>query len=426
MNHIRLTLRGTSAEPRLAAACRLVLVLLVSCLAMVSCREESSESSATSSPSDIDPQIVAQLRTLGYVSFTPVVREDAGRSGVTLHHSQLSYAGYNLYNTRTSNLAVLMDMRGRIVHEWSAPELEEAWHHVEMMTNGDLLVLVKGGYLARLAWDSHLLWKTCMNAHHDVAAAGDGSIYVLDREFIQVPAGDTRLPIVDDSIHLLSPSGEIIRKTSLYPFLGDRLSDKTFEEITQWLDVGVVDRIIEHCDVFHNNTVELVHDDLGGLPTKGGFLICARELDLVAIIDLDAQRVVWSWGPGELDRPHQPSVTQSGTILIFDNGMRRGYSRVLEVDPAGGEILWAYEGHPPESFYSRGRGGAQELPNGNILITESDRGRAFEVTRDREVVWEFHNPELAEDEDGNLERGVIYRMTRIEPCVVEALLAGPG
>lgn len=36
-------------------------------------------------------------------------------------------------------------------------------------------------------------------------------------------------------------------------------------------------------------------------------------------------------------------------------------------------------------------GKQQPLENGNILIAEADGGRAFEVTRDGEVVWEFIN-----------------------------------
>jgi hypothetical protein len=35
------------------------------------------------------------------------------------------------------------------------------------------------------------------------------------------------------------------------------------------------------------------------------------------------------------------------------------------------------------------------LPNGNTLITESDRGRAFEITRSGRVVWEYYNPARA-------------------------------
>ena len=55
-------------------------------------------------------------------------------------------------------------------------------------------------------------------------------------------------------------------------------------------------------------------------------------------------------------------------------------------------------------------GGVQELPNGNILITESTKGHAFEITREGEVAWEFYNPDVNEVRD---KRASIYRMTRI-------------
>ena len=37
-------------------------------------------------------------------------------------------------------------------------------------------------------------------------------------------------------------------------------------------------------------------------------------------------------------------------------------------------------------------GSQQALDNGNILITESLRGRIFEITRSGRVVWEYLNP----------------------------------
>ena len=56
------------------------------------------------------------------------------------------------------------------------------------------------------------------------------------------------------------------------------------------------------------------------------------------------------------------------------------------------------------------RGAAQKLPGGNVLITESDEGHAFEVTRDGKIVWEFWNPDVMGRD--NPTRAVIYRMTR--------------
>jgi hypothetical protein len=107
-----------------------------------------------------------------------------------------------------------------------------------------------------------------------------------------------------------------------------------------------------------------------------------------------------------------------GHILVFDNGVRRKYSRVLEVDPASGEIVWEYRGEVPELFYSEARGSAQRLPNGNTLICESDRGRAFEVTPGGEIVWLWKNPDI---QGGR--RSTVYRMTRLPRDVVDPLLS---
>ena len=43
-------------------------------------------------------------------------------------------------------------------------------------------------------------------------------------------------------------------------------------------------------------------------------------------------------------------------------------------------------------FYSQLISSAQRLPNGNTLITEGCCCRLFEVTPDKEVVWEYYAP----------------------------------
>jgi hypothetical protein len=44
-----------------------------------------------------------------------------------------------------------------------------------------------------------------------------------------------------------------------------------------------------------------------------------------------------------------------------------------------------------EFFYTETMGEQQWLPNGNLLITESEYGHAFEVDREGRMVWEFIN-----------------------------------
>ena len=43
-------------------------------------------------------------------------------------------------------------------------------------------------------------------------------------------------------------------------------------------------------------------------------------------------------------------------------------------------------------FFSQICSGMQRLPNGNTLICETTSARVFEVTPDREIVWEYIDP----------------------------------
>jgi outer membrane protein assembly factor BamB len=81
--------------------------------------------------------------------------------------------------------------------------------------------------------------------------------------------------------------------------------------------------------------------------------------------------------------------------MLFDNlgGFRDdNAARVLEVDPKSGAVVWSYRGDDERPFHSPLRSSAEALPNGNVLITESDGGRLFEVTRAGEIVWNWVNP----------------------------------
>ena len=51
--------------------------------------------------------------------------------------------------------------------------------------------------------------------------------------------------------------------------------------------------------------------------------------------------------------------------------------------------MWSYSA---PNFFSTNISSAQRLPNGNTLITEGAPGRVFEVTKEREIVWEYMNP----------------------------------
>jgi outer membrane protein assembly factor BamB len=113
----------------------------------------------------------------------------------------------------------------------------------------------------------------------------------------------------------------------------------------------------------------------------------------VVAVDRATGEVTWKWGGAR--HQHSPVEAANGNILVFDNGVHRSNvprSRVVEVERESGKVAWSYEGDPPESFFSWNVSNAEELANGNVLVSEGAAGRVFEVTRDGDVAWEWISP----------------------------------
>ena len=98
---------------------------------------------------------------------------------------------------------VLVDMRGEVVHRWLVPGIDARWQHVEMTPEGELLVIVNVNddhFLMSLDWNSNVLWKRSLAAHHDIAVTGTGEIHTLTSRVIEIPFGEHQIPIIDNSI----------------------------------------------------------------------------------------------------------------------------------------------------------------------------------------------------------------------------------
>ena len=115
--------------------------------------------------------------------------------------------------------------------------------------------------------------------------------------------------------------------------------------------------------------------------------------------------------------PHDATVLKNGHILLFDNGLGRGWSRVIELDPLTRQIVWEYRAPQPADFYTVVHGSNQRLPNGNTLIANSGHGEVFEVTPEGEIVWRFFNPDRKESG----RRASVGRVTRHELAYVDQI-----
>ena len=340
------------------------------------------------------------LQSLPYIGAAPPV--NPRERGVTLHRRE-AFQGLSFYSSRSGKQerAYLIDMDGRIVHTWRLRPGDPT--HTELLPNGDLISAYKDDALVRVNARSEVLWETKLAAHHDFWIGADGLIYTLTYRRMIVPGIHPTMPLLADSITVLTAEGRVLREISLleavarspYAYLLPRLAGLSFPPET------------EEIDVLHANHVERV-DGRVQHPSKlyapGNLLVSMRHLNAIAILDGSTAEVLWLWGPSNVTAQHHPRFLPNGNILLFDNGLQA--SQIIEVDPRANEVRWRYA--PQDGFFSRTRGANQRLPNGNTLITESDRGTVFEVTPEGKMVWRFVNPDMTAKGD----RRIIRRMTR--------------
>jgi hypothetical protein len=57
-------------------------------------------------------------------------------------------------------------------------------------------------------------------------------------------------------------------------------------------------------------------------------------------------------------------MLSNGNILVFDNGLTRGWSRVLDLNPFSPKALVQYAPSGAARFFDRVMGSCQRLPNG--------------------------------------------------------------
>lgn len=379
-----------------------------------------------------------RLRSLPYTTVTPETVEPS-EAGVVVYNPERTSSGYNLYCSEVKPEAYLMNMSGEIVHTWTYPEIKPwRWRAVEMLGNGDLLVINKQNSLIKLDWRSNLVWSRPMRVHHDVTITQDNAMYVLTT----ATTGYRGVLVKFDVILKLDPLGKEVERWWSYDHLEE--IGLVFDE-SSFLD-GILDSLPEDrdgaapdrspdptdpisdksephiYDYFHLNTVSILPptplSDKDPRFAPGNLLVCFRNVNQVAVMDKDTMQILWVWGEGELEWPHYPVMLDSGNILIYDNGVFREYTRIIEVNPLTEEIEWEYRASPPAAFYSETKGAAQRLPNGNTMICDSNSGRVFEVTREGRTVWEWLNPATQEGH-----RVQVVRMYRLPPEVVEPLLA---
>jgi len=372
--------------------------------------------------------------------------------------------GYTLFAPKHNTVTYLLDNQGRIVNQWQSKY--EPGQSVYLLPNGHLLHCCftrnkgftrggEGGRLEEFDWEGNLVWEFEYSndehlSHHDIEPLPNGNVLILAVEKKSydecVAAGFTPRLLRDRQLfpeHIIEvqptrpKGGKIVWEWHVWDHLiqdNDRTKANYGKpsEHPGRIDVdcngrgapafwnhansiaynATLDQIVlsaRGCNeiwvIDHSTTTKQAAGRTGGRGGKGGDLLyrwgnpaaygrgSSRERRLFQ--QHDAQWIPQGY-PG------------AGHIAIFNNGLDRGWSTVVEIAPsvdAQGRYavepgqaygparpVWTYQAKSPKDFFSSEISGAHRLPNGNTLVCAGVTGELFEVTREGEPVWRYVNP----------------------------------
>lgn len=380
--------------------------------------------------------VIAFLSLL--LAFTPALAYEAivGPTGVLKYKKAGSYGGYTLFApTVGCKTTYLIDMEGNVVHRWES-EYPPGLYAV-LLPNGNLLragaikdpappatIGGSGGIIQEFDWKGELVWEYKLFSpteiqHHCFSRMPNGNTLILAWEFksIKEVIAKGRDPktipasVFDRGMHYKGFWVDFVREVDK--------AGKTVWEWHMWDHIGTgptefdinfklpdpTGGIYPNFDWSHFNTVDFIEkDDL--------ILLNSRNFSEFYLVDHKTGKLIYRWGnPSAYGQGKAPSWYDNGDqqifgshhatylgkdrFLIFDNGSERpegNRSAVFEIDRKTNKIVWEYRTKTSNSFFSYRQGAAQRLPNGNTLITSTQNGHLFEVTKEGEVVWEFVNP----------------------------------
>ncbi len=330
-------------------------------------------------------QIFIFLLVLTFILFIIGCKEDFGSEEV-LYDSEKTYDGLTLFAMNQGMFIYLINMQGEVVHTWN---VGTTMPFGKLQEDGTLVYIANStaqpnqietthALIREVDWDNNILWEYKNEfIHHDFSKMPNGNILAIMWEQIS-----------DDNKAKLS----VNKNKEVWVDYIIEIDYETQEIVWEWhmqdvLEIEKYDYNVSHqLELSHTNAVEYlpVGNSFNG---KESIMISSRQLDSIFIIDKTTGNVEWELGPEVLEGQHNPTLLDNGNVLVFNNGKIK--SNVLEINPLTNEIVWEYS---DDGFYSGHISGAQRLANGNTLICEGADGRIFEVTQDKEIVWEYITP----------------------------------
>lgn len=314
----------------------------------------------------------------------------------------------------------LLDLHGNVLHEWRcdagklwAPydqayvTAEETYiHGALLLPDGEVIFNLEYFGLVKLNSRSKVVWKLRYRTHHAIFQDEDGAVWVCGAKLHldSTPSFPGLKPMfLEDTILKISPDGVVEREISVL----DVMYKSGYQGLFRSYSI----------DILHVNDVEVLSEQKAhafALFDAGDIMVSAREINTVFVIDGEKERIKWSI-TYPLGAQHDPDFTEDGYITVYNNHMiqsllepERNGSRIIRIDPSTREVTTAYGWTEDQHFFSPWCGKHQHLPNGNMLITETEPGRVFEINPNGKVVWSWIAPRWNKDFTREIQQATRY------------------
>lgn len=234
------------------------------------------------------------------------------------------------------------------------------------------------------------LWKRDLPGfHHDVQVSSETSeiaVLLSHAEDLPFKLGQ----IVFDDIRIFNFNGDTVFNWSERDHVAELR--KISDAVKPWRTPKG-----DHYEIGHMNAVQVIPGGAeakwGPSFRKGNLLVTINNLSCLLVIERPSGKIVWSYSDeGYNEAYHSARFTADHEIVYVRNGSVRDGSRsaIAVIGPGDKSPRWMYTAKTSGRFFSRRFGHVSPLPNGNFLVTHNpDGGAAFEVTREKKIVWEW-------------------------------------
>ena len=272
----------------------------------------------------------------------------------------------------------LIDSNKKIMFQWNVPT---SFQLGRLLPSGNLLYstrdrsFIKRAGLREIDTFGNILWYYPCRIDHDFEVLPNGNYLIHTIEGAPGTEHTARKTPKNPRIIEVNRDKQIVWEWNGQDHLkelGDLLGSKVSLNRSDWA---------------HNNTVSVIGPNASAKSDprfkEGNILFSYCRLNTIGVIDRKSNEIVWAWGPGQLDAQHSVQMLENGNLLLFDNGRRRGYSRVIEMNPLSNKIVWEYKTKNPKDLFSPTISGVQRLPNGHTFICSGEQNPITRKTEDK-------------------------------------------